>query len=318
MTRKKAAGASPKSKRGRKKWHLGTLAAERAVQILTAAKHLRAADEVFDELPLSEAELSCIGRAEGLDQGIRQKLGLGVPLTVSEAAALAKFAADSVPNASPQTQRLLLSSAEELVQSLWEKLTEISCDESHDAPPAECVFQIKITLLGTDPPIWRRVVVPDCTLGSLHDLIQCAMGWGDEHAHQFVVQDIIYGDLEQLGDCLHEQAVLLSNIVPLHCRRFRFHYEYDFGDSWTHEILFENRREPEKGQTYPRCLEGELACPPEDIGGVWGYYDAIEDLKSMKEKYLQELCDLPLDFDPEAFSPIAATRAMRRALKRKC
>ncbi|TQN42100.1 uncharacterized protein DUF1841 [Blastococcus colisei] len=137
-------------------------------------------------------------------------------------------------------------------------------------------YQLKIRLLGTKPPVWRRVLVPDdLTLAGLHDVIQVAMGWTDTHLHDFRVGDARYGDPGQLSggwldDSRDEAAVRVDQVLPRVGDRLR--YTYDFGDDWEHEVLVESV-EPAVGPVALRCLAGRRAGPPEDCGGVWGYAD---------------------------------------------
>ena len=69
---------------------------------------------------------------------------------------------------------------------------------------------------------------------------------------------------------------MLSDILPASGKRLRFEYEYDFGDGWQHEVLFEGRLKAEPGKRYPLCLEGARACPPGDVGGITSYADVLE------------------------------------------
>ena len=72
----------------------------------------------------------------------------------------------------------------------------------------------------------------------------------------------------------------ISDILPKKGKRFSFVYEYDFGDSWDHEVLFEGIVQPDSKVKYPLCLEGARACPPEDCGGIWGYADFVEAIQT--------------------------------------
>jgi Plasmid pRiA4b ORF-3-like protein len=108
---------------------------------------------------------------------------------------------------------------------------------------------------------------------------------------------------------------LLSDIVPRDGKPFRIEYEYDFGDGWQHEVLFEGRPPAEPGKRYPLCLEGEGACPPEDVGGVWGYADFLEAIADPDHEDHDELLEWAGGrFDPEVFSPAAASRRMKQGL----
>lgn len=117
----------------------------------------------------------------------------------------------------------------------------------------------------------------------MHSHIQVAMGWEHDHAYAFAIRGAEYGDTEFLDPYSDREVgdsaeTMLSDILPETNRRFRFKYEYDFGDCWEHEILFEGRRPREPKTKYPLCLEGQRACPPEDIGGVWSYQDLLATL----------------------------------------
>ena len=142
------------------------------------------------------------------------------------------------------------------------------------------IYQIKVTLKHSKPPIWRRTQVPgDVNLGRLHRILQVVMGWEDYHLHQFIVGDDYYGephpDYEVWGPEMRDEGrASLAQIAP--GEKAKFLYEYDFGDGWEHELLVEKILPPEPGVDYPRCLKGKRACPPEDVGGVWGYANFLE------------------------------------------
>ena len=107
----------------------------------------------------------------------------------------------------------------------------------------------------------------------------------------------------------------ISDILPRSGKRFRFQYEYDFGDSWHHEVFFEGQVKPEQGKRYPVCLEGERACPPEDVGGVFGYADFVESIQNPDNDEHEELLEwVGGKFDPDAFDPAKATTRMRKGL----
>lgn len=183
------------------------------------------------------------------------------------------------------------------------------------------VYQFKITLLETQPPIWRRILVPDGTLDDLHEHIQTAMGWTNSHLHQFEIKGRIYGDPELLDDGMGDIEFVdaleskLSNHVGGRRRLKKFTYTYDFGDGWEHEIVFEGAAPAEAGKKYPCCIDGKRACPPEDVGGVWGYPEFLEAIRNPKheehESYLEWIGGA---FDPEAFSAAEATKAMKKGL----
>ena len=145
---------------------------------------------------------------------------------------------------------------------------------SGSIPASERVYQFKITLTGIKPPIWRRIQTKDCTLDKLHGHIQTAMGWTNSHIHQFEIGGVRHGDPELIYEGweheeppVNSRRLKISKIVPAEGKRFSFDYEYDFGDGWEHEVVFEGCLRAEKGTRYPLCVEGERACPPEDVGG---------------------------------------------------
>jgi hypothetical protein len=104
--------------------------------------------------------------------------------------------------------------------------------------------------------------------------------------------------------------VKLSQIVR--GEKQKFTYEYDFGDSWEHEILIEKILQPEAGVRYPVCITGKRACPPEDCGGIWGYADLLETIKNPDDEEYEEMMEwLGGDFDPEAFDLDSIDKALR-------
>jgi hypothetical protein len=133
------------------------------------------------------------------------------------------------------------------------------------------IYQIKVTLDDTHPPVWRRIQVPsNTTLLKLHDILQVVMGWDDYHLHMFTIEGSIYGDPadDEYGDfgTIDEANYKLNKVIYQEGQRFS--YEYDFGDSWDHTLLVEKILPPQESVRYPICLKGKRACPPEDVGGV--------------------------------------------------
>ena len=137
---------------------------------------------------------------------------------------------------------------------------------------ADATVVLKVSLRGAKPPIWRRLRVPGrMTLDTLHDVLQVAFGWTDSHLHLFESGGRQYSDPSHelgWGDTGDESRVRLSDVVGAPGDRLR--YEYDFGDSWEHDIVVEDLL-PADGATVAVCVGGRRAGPPEDCGGVWGY-----------------------------------------------
>ncbi|MBN1942202.1 MAG: plasmid pRiA4b ORF-3 family protein [Phycisphaerae bacterium] len=227
------------------------------------------------------------------------------------------------------------------------------------------VYEIRITLNGSKPPIWRKVAVSsDITLGELHEVIQIAMGWTNSHMHQFILQsknpkpvqqkqpnstvtvekkvielpdgrkgyvistkpcdDSVtpkpvesalpwfntsarnfvtkttpWGDpTEMEGE--DEKTVTLGEVCPK--VKSKLIYEYDFGDDWEHTIEVQKIVTPEPAGKYPICLSGKKACPPEDCGGIWGYYEMLDAVGNPKHDSHKEMIEWIGDhFDSDAF-----------------
>lgn len=179
------------------------------------------------------------------------------------------------------------------------------------------IYQLKILLLGSAPPIWRRFSVSsDMKLGKLHQVIQIVMGWTNSHMHQFKKGKIYYGttyqdDFDGMPETRDENKAQLSELVSK--PKAKFVYEYDFGDSWEHEVVLEKILPPEPSVRYPRCIEGKRACPPEDCGGVWGYANLLEVIQDEGHPEHEEMLEwLGEAFDPEAFEVEAVNKALKR------
>jgi hypothetical protein len=179
------------------------------------------------------------------------------------------------------------------------------------------IYQLKITLRHSKPSIWRRFLAPsDMNLAKLHHVIQEVMGWEDGHLHQFKVGNVYYGvtypdDFDGAPETRDEHKARLNMLVAK--PKAKFVYEYDFGDSWEHEVVLEKILPPESGIKYPVCLDGKRACPPEDCGGVWGYDGLLETIKDPNHPEHEDMLEwLGGDFDPEKFDVEAVNKALRR------
>ena len=178
------------------------------------------------------------------------------------------------------------------------------------------VYRLDLNLLGTKPPIKRRFEVPgDMSLGDVHDVLQIIMGWENGHMHQFTARDgtrygmLPGGDSSLDEDFADESGVKLNAVVAK--KGDRLLYEYDFGDGWEHELKVVSVSPPEQGVRYPRCVDGKLACPPEDCGGVWGYYNLLEAIADPKHPEHDDLLEWVGEFDAEAFDLEAINRTFR-------
>lgn len=178
------------------------------------------------------------------------------------------------------------------------------------------IYQLKVVLSGSKPPIWRRIQVPgSLRLAFLHKVLQWAMGWEDDHLHEFVIGGTNYGasapsDNLFAHEMRDESRVRLKDVIPPAGKSFR--YIYDFGDDWIHEIKVEKVLLPDEGVSYPRCLGGENACPPEDSGGLYAYYGKLEIIKDTKHPEHEEIKEwMGGRFNPSFFNLEAVNRRLR-------
>ena len=177
------------------------------------------------------------------------------------------------------------------------------------AKSGAAIYQLKIVLLGSKPPVWRRLQVPgNANLGWLHSVLQTALGWTNSHLHHFLTGEVRYADphendgmgFDETPD-RDENKFTLMQIAPE--KGAQFGYEYDFGDSWEHKITVEKILPPDPAAaTVAVCLDGARACPPEDCGGIWGYADLLKILKNPKHPEYKNMKEwVGGDFDADAF-----------------
>lgn len=178
------------------------------------------------------------------------------------------------------------------------------------------IYQIKITLMYTTPPIWRRVLVPaGMTMEQLHNVVQAAMGWEHSHLHDFRIGNKRFGEPDPYGDdmqpaTINERTVRLFSVLGKVGTKAV--YTYDFGDSWEHTISVEKVLPPDPEVAYPVCTGGKLHGPPEDCGGIPGYYNLVEILGDPAHDRYEEMLEWLGDgFDPDAFSVDETNRRLQ-------
>jgi hypothetical protein len=183
------------------------------------------------------------------------------------------------------------------------------------------VYRFRITLRDTQPPIWRTIETKDVTIERFHELMQTAMGWTNSHLHQFHVDgerltdpEFVSGEFEDFGAIGYEGKRLSDWISDSHT--WRACYEYDFGDGWMHDIVLESQSDAEPGVTYPRCIDGDRACPPEDVGGAWGFVDYVKAITDPEDDQHEDLLEWGGSFDPAKFKISTTTNRMRKRLPR--
>jgi hypothetical protein len=170
------------------------------------------------------------------------------------------------------------------------------------------VYQFKITLKDSKPPIWRRIQVPEAySMWDLHVAIQDAMGWKDRHLHMY--NPGAHDDFKSIEIGIPDADEHLHSVKEKMADHFSMQspnalYVYDFGDDWEHTILLEEILPADPAQSYPLCLAGERACPPEDCGGLPAFYSIMEIISQPKHPgYKSYRSWLGKDYDPEAFDP---------------
>lgn len=189
------------------------------------------------------------------------------------------------------------------------------------AKPVLC-FQLRVHLAGSEPEIWRRLLVPaEATLYDLHWILQAAFGWGACHLYQFGMENggaagRVYPDFEDFDfddpeDCERramETAPKLRDVLPVGERMI---YTYDMGDDWEHVILCEALIIKPPRLRLPACTDGAMNHALEDVGGIWGYQEIVDVIANQHQPdYQQAVADLQesfgkriLKYDAAAFDP---------------
>ena len=185
------------------------------------------------------------------------------------------------------------------------------------AKPPSSTYQLKVTLTDIDPPIWRRIQVPSSIrLCCLHSALQVIMGWTDSHLHQFEKDGKNWGvpewDEFDEFDLIDESKTQLANVLKKasDCLTYR----YDFGDDWCHEVVLEKILPADDAPKHPVCLGGERRCPPEDVGGVYGYQEFLEVILDPSHEEYESMVQWAGGHFIDAFDPktVNATLAKMR------
>jgi hypothetical protein len=178
------------------------------------------------------------------------------------------------------------------------------------------VYQFKISLKDIKPPIWRRIQVPKTyTFWDFHVAIQDSMGWFDSHFHEFEITNPLTGLKTLIG--IPEEEFADYKVLPgwkikiadYFLRENKSaNYIYDFGDNWEHKITLEKILPKENNVTYPLCVKGERACPPEDCGGTYGYEDFLKIIGDPDDEQHERMLEwIGGEFNPEHFNPNEVT-----------
>lgn len=164
-------------------------------------------------------------------------------------------------------------------------------------------YQLKVTLNGTKPPIYRRIlIIPEIKLPKFHYIIQIIMGWTDSHLHQFIIDGQFYGEPhpDDWTEVINYNNIKIKDVLVY--PKDKIKYEYDFGDGWEHVITLEKIIES-KEEFNIKCIKGERCCPPEDCGGVGGYYNLLEIINDPRDEEYESMIEwLGDEYDPEYFN----------------
>ena len=175
------------------------------------------------------------------------------------------------------------------------------------------IYQLRAIVRHISPLIWRRLLVEsDATLAQLHDILQITFGWDDYHLHRFTIHGKEYGINYAAGLFFSNDARNFTLVDFDFCVGDRFVYEYDYTDAWLHDIEIEAITPPDYKKTYPICIAGKRAAPPEDCGGSWRYGEILHHIKYRTFEYDEMMEDwIYRDFDPEAFDRMVVNAALK-------
>jgi Plasmid pRiA4b ORF-3-like protein len=185
-------------------------------------------------------------------------------------------------------------------------------------PGPNTALQLRIQLNDVDPVVWRQLLVPGkVRLAKLGQMLLAAMGWNNSHLHAFRVGDTSYGmqdddDDDFPDDEIDEQSVTV--LQALHDLQ-PFTFDYDFGDGWEHDVVIEELIHSDTGLKFAVCLDGERACPPDDVGGPGGYVNFLAAIADPGHEEHADLLEwIGGSFDPAEFD-VANANALLQKLR---
>jgi hypothetical protein len=186
---------------------------------------------------------------------------------------------------------------------------------------SERIARIRIALNDIEPEIWRRVEVPlDINLKALHDVIQAAMAWQDYHLFEFKIAEKVYGLPDPEWD--YERKIHKAKVAKLETfidqGHNAFEYVYDMGDNWQHTITIEAVEMGDNAQKYPRFVDGARRAPPEDVGGVPGYYEFLEAVSKPRHRERKRMLEwYGGHYDPDDIDPLKIRLRLGDIAKRR-
>lgn len=177
------------------------------------------------------------------------------------------------------------------------------------------ILELSVSVRDIEPVIWRRLLVPaTITLPKLHDLLQLTLGWTDSHLHSFTFGartfTMPYEEIFDELDMEDERRKTLAGVLGPKLREFE--YVYDFGDDWRCRVTVVPRPDAHPDWTYPLCIGGARAVPPDDVGGPSGYEDFLAAIRDPEhEEHEETLVWIGGAFDPEGFDLNGVNRVLR-------
>ena len=185
----------------------------------------------------------------------------------------------------------------------------------------DTVYHFKITLKDSKPAIWRRFETTDTTLELFHETIQTVMGWTNSHLHEFTVgkerlsHPMFFKDEFEDFGAKDYSNVTISQLVNDYGAKLKMIYLYDFGDGWEHDVVLEKTLTVDPDQDYPRCVNGKMACPPEDVGGIWGFAEFVDAISNPQHDRHQDMLDWNGPYDPTSFDAAEMTKLLHRHIR---
>ena len=174
-------------------------------------------------------------------------------------------------------------------------------------------YHLYIELNEIKPKIWRRIKLdPNIYLDDFHRIVQTTMGWTNSHLHVFNDGDQQYAPAEfEVDNAIDSREFRLFDILTED--NPALYYEYDFGDGWEHKIILDEVKILDKPYGKPVCIDGARQCPPEDVGGVHGYYELLEAMKEPSSfDYKDFVRWLGKPFDPDQFDADKISKLLKR------
>jgi Plasmid pRiA4b ORF-3-like protein len=181
------------------------------------------------------------------------------------------------------------------------------------------IAHLRIELDDVKPAVLRRVEVPlTIRLDRLHLVLQAAMGWTNSHLYEIRARDVGWGvpDPDFGGGPLDAGKARLADVLE-DVGGKSLTYLYDFGDGWEHTVRVERLADAVPGTTYPRLVEAVGRCPPEDVGGPWGYGEFLEAIADPDhEEHAERLRSAGGHFDPTDADPKALAQAVDKLARK--